>query len=787
MSPDDPASPADNDELTSLRQENAQLRQANERLSVSLAKYNSSLPPPIQCVEMVIAEFDAPNSAIAVLDGQLFIHDVNQQGAAIIGKTPAEMIGHNLAEFLAPETLHLWGSWVAQVMANSASYTFEDDYNGVHYHHRLFPYAGPDGPTGLVLTVVTSDIERQQFRDALNKSEHRYRAILGQVEMVCRWLPDLTLTYVNSGYCNLFGLRPEEMQGRSMLNFVQPEFHETILHMSRELVQKPRTMIIENKIIGRGGQVRWLEWGTCPIQNDEGIVEEFQSVGWDITERRNAEKALRESEARYRAIVEDQDELICRYLPGGQLTYVNQAYARYYKKDRSELVGHHFLPHIPEPDIANVLRHIYALSPATPVTVYENRIIRENNEMAWQRWTLRAIYNETGELMEYQTVGRDITKQKVADLALAEQRRFLRLVIDSLPNLIFVLDGDGRFVLASKAMSDLCGYTPEGLVNRRLPDACANADEGAKFLHKLFEVYSSGGMVIEPEIYLTNAQDERRCFSAVAILMEDNNRILGMAVDITDRKNAEEEKISLEKQLHQEQKLQALGTMAGGIAHDFNNMLFAIHGNIRLALKQPDLDKTTAYLLKIEKVARRATELVQQLLVFTHQINQSLERLHLKDILEEVMEVLRVNLPQTINIRLTIKTEHDTIMADATQISRLFLNLGTNAVQAMKDTGGILRFVLEEAMEEDLGPGGELGSGPMLLVRVEDTGTGIDSSIAEKIFDPFFTTKRPGEGSGMGLAMVDSIIKNHGGKILVQTKVGEGSVFSVFLPSADPV
>ena len=790
MSPPDPPPPSiDLAAINNPHKEMEESRRLAAEPSCSLSSRNPGLPSAIECLNMIAAVFETSADHIMLLTPEGLIRRINKAGAEAFGKTPAEMINKKIADFIAPQLAAKRIEALSQAISSGQYIHFEDEYNGVSYAHRLFPYADPDSGETHVVTMTTDDTEEKKTRQALNKNKNRYKAILDQVELVCCWLPDLTMTYANDGFCRFFNIKNIKVEGLNLLDFVPPDARKTIISMAEELVVHPRRMIVENKIIDHNGQAHWIEWSNSPIQDDHGAVVEFQSVGLEVTKHRNTEKALRESEARYKAIVEDQDELICRYLPGGELSYVNSAYARYYKRAPEDMIGSRFLPHIPEPDIANVLKHIYSLSHEHPVTVYKNRIIHDNGEIGWQQWTLRGIYNQNSrDPVEYQTVGRDITKQELADQALAQQRSFLRLVIDTLPNLIFVLDKEGKIVLASKAMADLCGRRQEELFGQRMETICPNPDDGVAFMREISEVYSTGGMVIRPEQYLTNAKNERRCFNIIVLLLDDNARVLGMATDITDRIQAEQEHAKLERQLHKEQKLQAMGTMAGGIAHDFNNMLFAIHGYIRLALKQAEgPGKISVYLLQIQQAAHKASALVRQLLLFTHQTPHERIPLHLTDVLREVKNLLQPNLPESVKIILTLETENDTIFADPTQINQLFMNLCINAVQAMKDSGGLLNITMSEAPA----PASLYEQYPdqqentLLKIMVQDSGCGIDPSLAEKIFDPFFSTKRPGEGTGMGLAVVDGIIKNHRGYITVTSKLGQGSTFTVYLPKAD--
>ncbi len=251
-----------------------------------------------------------------------------------------------------------------------------------------------------------------------------------------------------------------------------------------------------------------------------------------------------------------------------------------------------------------------------------------------------------------------------------------------------------------------------------------------------------------------------------------------------NRRNVE--KKQLEDQLLQSQKMEAIGTLAGGIAHDFNNILGAIMGYTELAMLDIRKDEPVYYhLVQVLKAGERATDLVNQILVFSRKHKQELKPIKLSIVAREVLKLLRSSLPTTIKIRQNIKTGLAPVLSDPTQIHRVLMNLCTNAAHAMRDNIGVLSVSIEdinidspiEARHLDLSPG------PYQKITVSDTGKGIEPEVIGKIFDPFFTTKGPGEGTGMGLSVVHGIVKKHNGTITVHSESGKGSSFEVYIPT----
>jgi signal transduction histidine kinase/CheY-like chemotaxis protein len=259
---------------------------------------------------------------------------------------------------------------------------------------------------------------------------------------------------------------------------------------------------------------------------------------------------------------------------------------------------------------------------------------------------------------------------------------------------------------------------------------------------------------------------------------------LHYAFDITQRKEEEKNKQIIEAQLFQAQKMEALGTLAGGIAHDFNNILGAMLGFAELIeFKLPEGTAAGVYLKNLLKAGERARHLVKQILSFSRQTEVERRPMALTPIIKETLRFLKASLPSTIEIRTHLKTKQDIILADPTQIHQVLLNLATNAAQAMEN-GGIMEIYLgvKQISPEERSAYGEIAPGLYADLRISDTGCGMEPEVMSRIFDPFYTTKDPSKGTGMGLAVVYGIIKNHGGTIKAASQPGQGTTFQVLLP-----
>ena len=254
---------------------------------------------------------------------------------------------------------------------------------------------------------------------ALLEGHTPYQAIFeDQTESICSFLPDGTIIFANQAFCRYCGKKLEELIDHSFTENMSKE-DQMIVHKKLSLLSSDHPVTsYEQKIVDTKGEVHWHQWSNRAIFDNSGKIIEFQTIGRDITERRKSEEALRESMRLYRAVVEDQIGLVCRYLPDCTLTFVHQAYCRAYGKEREELVGRSLLPYLTAGDQKEILEYIKNVDPEHPVATSIQIIEKSNGEKHWQQWFRRAIYNDKGKLVEIQSVGREITELKRTEEAL---------------------------------------------------------------------------------------------------------------------------------------------------------------------------------------------------------------------------------------------------------------------------------------------------------------------------------------------------------------------------------
>jgi signal transduction histidine kinase/DNA-binding response OmpR family regulator len=389
-----------------------------------------------------------------------------------------------------------------------------------------------------------------------------------------------------------------------------------------------------------------------------------------------------------------------------------------------------------------------------------------------------------------------IIKRKIAETELLEQFKLNELLLDSLPHAAMLIRKD-RIIMAANATARESG----AVVGKKCWETFGQSEyisvedkdyirkhgydppEGIKCIHCMADASMAVGEPSNnPEIYAFG----RILDTYWAPL--DADVYLHWAIDITERKRAEDEKVELEKQLQQAQKMESIGTLTGGIAHDFNNMLGVILGNTELAMDDvPEWNPAIHNLEEVKIASLRARDVIRQLLSFSRKSTQDKKSIKISSIITESIKLLRSSIPTTIDIRQNIPTDLDIIIADPTQIHQVIINLCTNASHAMEEDGGTLWVNLMniELDKEMAAIYPDLNPGKYVKLSVEDTGCGIDPEIINQVFDPYFSTKAVGKGFGMGLSVVHGIVKGHGGSITVSSEPGKGAIFDLLFPAIE--
>ncbi len=493
---------------------------------------------------------------------------------------------------------------------------------------------------------------------------------------------------------------------------------------------------------------------------------------------RRAEEALRESEERYRALYEDNPTAYFTMDAGGIVLSVNRFGAAELGYEVDELVGKPVIDIFCSEDRGLALRQ-FSLCLKNPLQVvrWESRKVRKDGTVLWFKEAARSVRRPDGNPVVL-VVSEDVTERKSTE----EERARLATAIEQCAEAIFITSTSWIIRYVNPAFEDISGYSREEIIGKHTRTILGNENSGA-FWDKLARIMDDGdvwsgrlinrrkdGKVYEAEVTASPVRDKSGTIISYVTIHRD----------ITNE-------VRLEKQLRHAQKMEAIGTLAGGISHDFNNILTAIIGFAQMArYKIPATNPVRHDLDRVIEAGARATDLVRQILTFSRKTEQEQRPVQIAAVVKEVLSLLRSSLPSTIEIccEIAIPPWESMVLADTTQIHQVLMNLSTNAAHAMRNTGGILTVKLTSTVADtsliSINP--DLKPGPYICLSITDTGHGMEPQVLERIFDPYFTTKVPGEGTGLGLAVVDGIVKGGNGAISVASEPGKGTTFHVFWP-----
>jgi PAS domain S-box-containing protein len=583
------------------------------------------------------------------------------------------------------------------------------------------------------------------------------------------------ITWANPAFTGLTGWRLDEVRGLN-LRFLKSGRHERALYdgLWQTILSG---QVWEGEMVNRrkDGSLYYEEQTITPVRSSgREDITHFVAVKVDISERRAVREALLQSERRHRKLAEAAHDDICIVDRDGWVVYVNAASAARLGRPAEDVVGRRLSDVLPSEAASRFLRNVRRVLDSGEALYVEDRAAVEGREV-WSSTWLTPLTGEGG-IESVEAVSRDITTRVVAEKALqASEQRYRSLFERNLAG-VYRTTLDGRIVDCNDAFARIMGY----------PSAAELRGLSAEDLYPAPAVRRAFVERLLAEETLVNHESEGRRKDGARVSMLENATLVqeeggpyieGTIVDITERK-------TLERQLGQAQKMEAVGQLAGGVAHDFSNILSVIGGYSELALRRagPD-DPLRPYLDEIRRAANRSTNLVRQLLAFSR--GQIVEPgvLDLDDVVRGLVDMLRRLIPESIELVTSSRASPALVKADRGQLEQVIVNLAVNARDAMPRGG---RLAIETARAElDLAYcRRHVGAspGPHVVLSVADTGIGMDAETQARIFDPFFTTKEA--GTGLGLATVYGIVRRAGGSIWVYSEPGRGAVFKVYLPEA---
>ena len=662
----------------------------------------------------------------------------------------------------------------------------------------------------LITELENSTSDSKQMEEALKESEERYRRITSAITdyiFTVHVEGGIAVRTLHTPVCEIVtGYTAGEFNNDPFLwfNMVVEEDQELVRDHALQILKGNNMGPIEHRIRRKDGSVRWVS--NMPVLHYDlfGTLIAYDGVIRDITERKQSEEALRESEQRLQIILHGSPIATFVIDKDHRVISWNEALEHLSGMKTQDMVGtcDHWKAFYDNqrPCMADLIvdREVETIHEWYPNKFSKSPLINEAYEATdffpslggkekWLHFTATAIRNTQGDLVGAIETFEDITERKQVE----EELQKLASVVRYSNELVNLATLDGKMVFLNEAGSEMLGIYPEEVEHTHIlqviPDHLLEMVQT-----ELLPALLAGG-TWEGELQFRNLKTGKLTdVHAITFTITDPGTgaplfLANISLDITERKQAEEERKKLEAQLIQSHKMEALGTLAGGIAHDFNNILSAIIAYAeRGMLGVSDLDKVRKNIDEILKVSNRARDLVKQILAFSRRTKHEYIQIKLDATIKESLKMLSAILPKSIEIRQNLLANGH-VLADSTQIHQVVMNLCSNAAQAIGERGGLLEISLNKA---DIHEGSEaltlgLAPGPYLRLSISDSGHGMPADIQERIFDPYFTTKEKGRGTGLGLSVVHGIVKSHKGTITCKSIPGEGSTFDVYLPEIE--
>jgi len=629
---------------------------------------------------------------------------------------------------------------------------------------------------------ITRDItERNRMLQALQVTKR----LLEETQAIARlggWEYDAAagrLTWTDEVY-HIYGVGPDYDPNdiKKAVGFYAPHHVPIITEAFGRAVEDGTPYDLELELMRPDGARRWVRTIGRP-QREEGRVARVFGYIVDVTERREAEEALRRSEARHRRMIANIADVIAIIDLHGVIRYKSPNIEKHFGWKPEDLEGTDGWATVHPDDRARIQGEFAALLQTDgAVRTVEYRYRCKDGTYRWIELTARNLARDPliqGVLVNYQ----DITERRRAEQDYTQL--FQSMPVGFALHEIRV-DGDGRpedyrFLKVNPAFERLTGLTAGDLIGRTVREALPGTEAD------LIARYGRVALCGAPDRFEAHSRALDKHFEVSAYCPAPGQFAVAFQ-DITDRKRAEAEQARLRDQLLQAQKLESVGRLAGGVAHDFNNMLAVILGHAELALV--DMAPGTPLhneLTEIHRAAQRSAELTRQLLAFARKQIVAPQVLEVNDAVTGMLKMLRRLIGEDIDLAWIPGAELWPVKLDPTQIHQILANLCVNARDAIQGVGKVTIETRNIAFDEAFcASHPDFQAGDYVMLAVSDSGCGMDQGVLDKLFEPYFTTKGAGEGSGLGLATVYGIVKQNGGFINVYSEPGEGSIFKIYFP-----
>lgn len=613
---------------------------------------------------------------------------------------------------------------------------------------------------------------RKQMEESLKENEDKCRRLIessGAGVLVINISG--YITYANRALCNMTGYSREKLSGKYFADYILENDRPAVLDVfNKGLTADCTGAMLEFRVVHSNGSIVWCSSSPSRIVHN-GIVTGYNSLIQDITGRKNLEEALRESERKYRAVVEDQLEMICRFIPDGTITFANSAFCRFYGKTSSDIVGKSYLSLIPEDQYPFFTAAIEELLAEPHRVIYDIQHYSRGGVSRWMEQTFRALAGENNQVEKFQVVFRDITDRKRAEQALKDSEEQFRMIFDSIQDGFAVFEVnydekgkviDARFLEVNPAFEKITGAKANDVLGKTLWEVFPSMRLLTADRWK--ELISEGKNIKIEELYARSLDKYFR----INGLSPKHGRYAILVCDLTEHRKMTEK-------LMRTDRLSSLGEMAAGLAHEINNPLTGVIGLSQLLLERPDVaDNVKADVEGINKEANRAAGILRDFMIFARGRKPVMQAADINAVIDEVIKLRYTYMKKSgIEVYTDFSQELPELMMDISQIQQVLLNIILNAEYFMTEAHqrGLLKIMTSL-------------HGSTVRTVFEDDGPGIREDTLPHIFDPFFTTKEASKGTGLGLSISYGIIREHNGNIFAETMPGLGARFIIELPAS---
>ena len=738
--------------------------------------------------------FEAAQDGILILEAQNgIIVDANPFILNLLGFSLEQLAGKKLWEIGA----------FADVFANKEKFKQIQDTGYARYEG--LPLVASDGRKLFVefvsntYTVGDSRVIQCNIRD--NTDLTRARGELTEsktiLDMVVENVPlmiflkeakNLRYALFNRAGEDLLGYDRKELVGRSDLDFFPPEQAASFMAKDREVLEGKAGYfdIPEEPILTAGKGTRLLHTQKVCVRDKDGVTQYLLGISEDITERKQAEVALRKSEARYRSYIELTGQIGWVTNPAGEIEEDVPSLRNFTGQTYEEAKGAGWAKALHPEDFERAL-HMWKDSVAAKKP-YEIEYRMRRHDGVYRNLLVRSApaFKPDGGIREWIGTCVDITGRIQAETILRASVEELNTMAEAMPQIVWITRPDGWNIFFNKRWMDYTGLTLEesyghGWNKPFHPDDQQRAREAWQKATAEHGIYS-----IESRLRRADGVYRWWLVRGVPLLDADGNIVkwYGTCTDIHDLKMSEREREEMQSQLKQSQKMDSVGQLAGGVAHDFNNLLTAIIGYGGFLMKElAETDPKREDVKEILTAAERAAGPTRQLLAFSRKQILKTEVADLNLVVGGIGKMLRRLIGEDIKLEIKLATSPCQVQVDVGQIEQVLVNLAVNARDAMPKGGTlVLETVLLEAGEDFLLKHPAFAPGPLVCINIYDTGCGMTDRTKEHLFEPFFTTKEKGKGAGLGLSTAFGIVKQSGGEIEVESAPESGTTFHIYIP-----